>query len=50
MNDDVRTDFCVSCREERPYSLKKENIRKTIRGRKYDFSITTAACQAADAI
>ena len=49
MKDNVKTDFCISCRRERPYSLKKETIRKTIRGRKYDFSITTAVCEAAEA-
>jgi len=29
---------------------EERNHQKTISGKKYDFSITTVACQAADAI
>lgn len=40
-----RKDFCVECRDIKPYSLRKESITKTIRGKDYDFVITTAICE-----
>jgi uncharacterized phage-associated protein len=40
-----RKDFCVECRDMKPYSLRKKSITKTIRDRVYDFIITTAVCE-----
>lgn len=39
-----RTDFCTECRKETAYTLRKQNIRKTIKDKEYVFSITTAVC------
>lgn len=39
-----RTDFCICCRKERPYLLKKTTVIQEIRERKYEFAITSAVC------
>lgn len=46
MKGKIKTDFCVCYREESPYSLNKKTVRETILGKDYDFSITTAVCEA----
>lgn len=44
MNSERRTGFCIECRRETEYVLKKKMMSKTIKGREYIFSITTAIC------
>ena len=44
MNNERRTGFCVECGHETEYALKKQMISKTIKGREYNFYITTAIC------
>lgn len=39
-----RVDFCTVCRKETEYTLQKRNMRKTIKGTPYTFSITVAVC------
>jgi hypothetical protein len=39
-----RTDFCMECRKDTTYTLKKRNIQKNIKGKEYVFSITAAVC------
>ena len=44
MNSERRVGFCIECRRETEYALKKKMMPKTIKGREYIFSITTAIC------
>ena len=39
-----KEDFCVYCREVKPYSVVRKNIRKRIRDKDYSFVITTYVC------
>lgn len=39
-----RMEFCTECRKDTEYVLKKKNIKKVIRDKEYDFSITIAVC------
>ncbi len=39
-----RTDFCIECRRETKYLLRKKDITKTIRDKDYNFGITVAIC------
>lgn len=39
-----RKDFCIECRKETEYLLRKQNFVKTIRNKKYTFEITVAIC------
>lgn len=39
-----KEDFCVYCREVRPYSAVRKNIRERIRDKDYSFVITTYVC------
>ncbi len=39
-----RRDFCIECRKETEYVLKKKDIVKTIREKEYIFGITVAVC------
>lgn len=39
-----RTDFCTMCRKNTEYILQKRNIKKSIKGKEYNFSITVAVC------
>lgn len=36
--------FCLTCRSVKPYKLSKEVLVKEIRGKEYEFEITTAIC------
>lgn len=38
------SDFCITCRKETEYTLKKSNIKKVIKDVEYTFSITVAVC------
>ena len=44
MRETGRRDFCIACRKETEYILRKKNIIKTIRDKKYTFGITVAVC------
>ena len=44
MGDERRKEFCVECRRETEFTLKKKTISKKIRDREYHFSITIAIC------
>lgn len=44
MTDKGRRDFCMECRKETEYLLKKKDIVKTIRDKDYTFGITVAVC------
>ena len=44
MAEKVRKDFCIECRKETEYILKKKPIKKVIKDKEYDFSITVAVC------
>ena len=44
MSSERRTEYCIECRLETEYALKKKMISKTIRDREYSFYITTAIC------
>lgn len=44
MTDKRRRDFCMECRKETEYLLKKKDIVKTIRDKDYTFGITVAVC------
>ena len=39
-----REDFCVYCREVKPYSVVKKNVKERIRDKDYSFVITTYVC------
>ena len=40
-----RRTFCLECRKETEYVLRKTPITKTIREKEYRFQITTAHCK-----
>ena len=44
MPETGRKDFCIRCRKETVYCLKKKTVRKIIRDKEYVFSITAAVC------
>ncbi len=44
MKEKGRMDFCIECRKETGYLLRKKNIVKTIRDKEYTFGITAAIC------
>ena len=44
MGQAKKEDFCVYCREVRPYSVVRKNIRERIRDKDYSFVITTYVC------
>lgn len=44
MKEKGRMDFCIECRKETGYFLRKKNIVKTIRDKEYTFGITAAIC------
>lgn len=39
-----RRDFCIECRKETEYFLRKKDIVKTIKDKEYTFGITVAVC------
>ena len=39
-----RTEFCIECRKETGYFLRRKEIAKTIRDKEYTFDVTTAIC------
>lgn len=44
MAEKGRRDFCIECRKETEYLLKRRDIVKTIRDKEYNLGITVAAC------
>ncbi|MDO4833450.1 MAG: DUF4065 domain-containing protein [Bacillota bacterium] len=42
--DQRRSEFCLHCRKQTEYILKKKSIAKTVREKDYIFEITTAVC------
>ena len=44
MEQAKKEDFCVYCREVKPYSVVKKNIKERIRDKDYSFVITTYVC------
>ena len=44
MTEKGRWDFCIECRKETEYLLRKKDIVKNIRDKEYTFSITVAVC------
>lgn len=44
MTEKARRDFCIECRKETEYLLRKKDIVKNIRDKEYTFSITVAVC------
>lgn len=44
MTEKGRRDFCIECRKETEYLLKKKDIVKIIRDKEYVFGITVAVC------
>ena len=44
MADMSRRDFCIECRKETEYILRKKEVVKNIRDKEYIFSITVAIC------
>ncbi len=44
MNGRKKVDFCTVCRTNTTYTLQKQTIIKTIKGKTYTFSITSAVC------
>lgn len=44
MGQEKKEDFCVYCREVRPYSVVRKNIRERIRDKDCSFVITTYLC------
>ncbi|MCI5995514.1 MAG: DUF4065 domain-containing protein [Blautia sp.] len=44
MAEKKRIDFCMTCRKNTEYTLKKRNIIKTIKDKEYTFSVTSAVC------
>lgn len=41
---DSRIDFCVACRKDTEYTLKKTTVVKRIKDKEYTFGITVAVC------
>ena len=39
-----RTEFCIECRKETGYFLRRKEIAKIIRDKEYTFDVTTAIC------
>ena len=44
MSEKVRKDFCIECRKDTEYILRKRDIVKTIKDKDYSLSITVAIC------
>ena len=44
MGQAKKEDFCVCCREVKPYSVVKKNVKERIRDKDYSFVITTYVC------
>lgn len=44
MGTEKRKAFCIECRKETEYVLKKKTITKIIKDHSYDFAVTTAVC------
>ena len=44
MTEKGRRDFCIECRKETRYFLRKKDIVKTIKDKEYIFTITVAVC------
>lgn len=44
MKEIERRDFCVNCRKDTEYVLKKKDINRVIRDKEYSFGITIAVC------
>ncbi len=44
MSETRKRDFCIECRRETEYILKKKNIVKVIKDKEYVFQITVAVC------
>ena len=44
MTEKERRDFCIECRKETEYLLRKKDIVKNIRDKEYTFAITVAVC------
>ena len=44
MAERMRKDFCINCRKETEYLLRKGSITKRIRDKDYMFNITVAVC------
>lgn len=44
MKEQGKRDFCIECRKDTVYILRKKDIEKTIRDKEYTFEITTAIC------
>ena len=44
METERRREFCIECRQETEYVLKKKTISKVIKDRNYNFFVTTAIC------
>lgn len=44
MAEKRRRDFCIECRRETEYFLRRRNIVKTIKDKEYTFGITVAIC------
>ncbi|WP_288887733.1 type II toxin-antitoxin system antitoxin SocA domain-containing protein [uncultured Eubacterium sp.] len=40
-----RKDFCIECRKECDYSLRKQKVKKIIKEKEYEFEITEAFCK-----
>lgn len=41
-----RREFCVECRKDTPYELRRVRVTKCIREKEYDFEITKAFCKS----
>ncbi len=41
----IRKEFCVECRKETEYEIKKTKYNHVIKGKEYVFDITTAICK-----
>lgn len=44
MSERDNRDFCIACRKNTEYTLRKKNITNVINGKKYNFTVTTAVC------
>ena len=44
MGQAKKEDFCVCCREVKPYSVVKKNVKERIRDKDYSFVITAYVC------
>lgn len=44
MEEMKRRDFCIECRKETAYLLRKKDVVKNIRDKNYNFGITVAVC------